>query len=384
MALPAGRKKSLLKGDKIPPPARESLCPERNPENNCSMRGTFPQKSLFPSRPPRSWRAAALSFSLHLLLLLLLALLLKYTPAGALIAEPARRVSLVLTDQADPDSAERTYLEEPAATPSPEKPAVAPTALPEKPLTLPPETTSPPASSALAAESPLEGLVGPATSMTTGVTGEAPSNELSAAARETIAAEQRELANRPQPGPLATTAIFGSGPIKGRRFAFVLDRSKSMGAGGLDVLSLAQLELFQALAPLAPENQFQIVAYHQQTVTLKGERLLPASEENKSEVREFIQRLVPFGSTDHEAGLYMALELDPDVIILLTDGDTPELNDGQIQDLVRVSKGRATIHCIQFGLSAEEPPGSFMRKLAGRTSGSYRYINVNQLRKSAK
>jgi hypothetical protein len=74
------------------------------------------------------------------------------------------------------------------------------------------------------------------------------------------------------------------------------------------------------------------------------------------------------------------MDLQADAIILLTDGDTPELNDGQIQQIYRVTKGRAAVHCVQFGLSADPPSNSFMRKLASKTGGSYQYINVNQLR----
>lgn len=339
----------------------------------------------------RPWQAAGLSCAIHTLLLLLLAWLVSHAPPGQKLEETPRRVTLVLAETDDESQAETTYLEQPSApSPSESAPPGGPLPsepLPSEPLALPPAAAvkedqareTPP----LPAPGPAA-LIESATAMTTGVRGEQPSNELSAETLAAIAEEQRELANRPKPGPIATTSIFGSAPLKGRKFVFVLDRSKSMGAGGLDVLSSAQVELFQALAPLSPENQFQIVAYHQQTVTLKERKLLPASEENKSEVNAFIQRLVPFGSTDHEAGLYMALELEPDVIILLTDGDTPELNDGQIQALVRVTKGRAAIHCIQFGLAASEPPGSFMRKLAAKTGGTYRYLDVGKLKDQKK
>ncbi|MFN5707251.1 MAG: vWA domain-containing protein [Planctomycetota bacterium] len=341
------------------------------------MSNSKSQTPVVGSVAQRPWQAAALSGAVHLGLLLLFAWLFRLAAPGQTLEEGPRRVALVLTESSDDSERETTYLERPPA-PSPADAAAPSQVLPSEPVPLPPAPAKiEPAP--LPAPGPAT-LIASASEMTSGVRGEQPSNELSSATLEAIAAEQRELANRPPPAPLATTSLFGSGPLKGRKFVFVLDRSKSMGTGGLDVLSTAQVELFQALAPLAPENEFQIVAYHQQTVTLKERKLLRASEEHKSEVNEFLQRLVPFGSTDHEAGLYMALDLDPDTIILLTDGDTPELNDGQIQAIARVSKGRAAIHCIQFGLTSNEPPGSFMRKLAAKTGGTYRYVDVNQLR----
>jgi hypothetical protein len=342
------------------------------------MRTSLSEPDSLPSNPRRPWHAALLSCAIHSLLLLLLIGLLRFAPPGQPQEEGPRRVTLVLAETAEEADAETTYLEQPPP-PAPKALEVPANALPSQPLELPPEPRSSP-SELPPLPGPLE-VLDNAAAMTSGAREATPSNELSAETLKAIAAEQRELANQPKPGPLATTSIFGSGPVKGRKFVFVLDRSKSMGVGGLDVLSSAQVELFQALAPLAPENQFQIVAYHQQTVTLKERKLLVASEENKSAVTEFIQRLVPFGSTDHEAGLYMALELEPDAIILLTDGDTPELNDGQIQAIARVTKGRAAIHCIQFGLTSSEPTSSFMRKLAARTGGTYRYVDVNQLHK---
>jgi len=341
------------------------------------MPETFSQKTSIAPTLRRPWQAASLSFSIHLLLFLLLLLLLRFAPAGQPLEEGPRRVSLVLAEPTDQDSAETSYLEQPLPPNQTAETSPA-NSLPEERPALPTES---PAARERNQELDLDlpGLTDSAAAMTEGVTGAAPGNELSPETLAAIAEEQRELANRPQPAPLATTAIFGSAPIEGRRFVFVLDRSKSMGTGGLDVLSRAQQELLNALNPLAPENEFQIVAYHQQTVTLQDAGMLKASEQNKLEVERFIQQLAPFGSTDHEAGLYRAIDLEADAIILLTDGDTPELNDGQIQQIYRVTKGRAAVHCVQFGLSAEPPAGSFMRKLASKTGGTYQYINVNQL-----
>lgn len=342
------------------------------------MPETFSQKTATAPALRRPWQAASLSLSIHLVFFLILLFLIRFAAPGQPLVEGPRRVSLVLAEPATQDSAETAYLEEPLPPdPSAETPPAS--SLPQERPALPavPSATS---ERSLELSPDLPGLTANAATMTDGVTAASTESELSPDSLAAIAEEQRELANRPPPAPLATTAIFGSGPIKGRRFVFVLDRSKSMGAGGLDVLSRAERELLQALVPLAPENEFQIVAYHQQTVTLQDAGLLPANEQNKAAVEPFIEQLAPYGSTDHEAGLYRAFDLQADAVILLTDGDTPELNDGQIQQIYRVTKGRTAVHCIQFGLSSEPPSGSFMRKLASKTGGTYQYINVNQLR----
>ena len=331
----------------------------------------------------RPWQAAGFSFVLHLCVILGLALLVKLPERGA-PAESLRRVTVVLAqpDKLDPNSNE--YLSEPAVDKSDSKLDA------EQSTTLPTSNDLPdtPVSQLTTPDLPPMDLA----SLTIGSAGMANSstpaggntNPLSAADAKAIADEQQEIADRVPLGPAVTTTIFGSAPLIGRRFVFVLDRSKSMGSQGLGVMDRAQVELLMALAPLTAEHSFQVVAYHQQTTMLRHRKLLAATDDNKNIVREFISNLAPYGSTDHEAGLFMALSLEPDVIVFMTDGDTPELNDGQIESFVKANRGAAVVHSVQFGLSPVGPTNSFMRRIAKKTGGSYRYINVNDWQREKK
>ena len=73
----------------------------------------------------------------------------------------------------------------------------------------------------------------------------------------------------------------------------------------------------------------------------------------------------------------MALSLNPDVVVLLTDGGAPELNESQMARLKRSAAG-AQIHCVQFGTGPLQQTSNFMKKLAAENLGTYRYIDVTE------
>ncbi len=206
--------------------------------------------------------------------------------------------------------------------------------------------------------------------------------ELSEDDLKLIAADQRLINSRKPVGEPATLSVFGAGGLKGRSFVFVIDRSQSMGASGLGVIQAAHIELTAAIDQLQPHHKFQIVGYHERTVTISKRQLLNATAENKKLVPEFIRKLAAFGGTNHENGLFAAIAFKPDVIVLMTDGGYPELNDWKIAELDRMSKKGSSIHCIQFGVGALQEQINFMTKLSAKTSGSFRYVDVMKWNKS--
>ena len=92
---------------------------------------------------------------------------------------------------------------------------------------------------------------------------------------------------------------------------------------------------------------------------------------------EFVQELAAFGGTEHELALSTALSMNPDVVVLLTDGGLPELNESQLLRIRRAADG-AQIHCVQFGMGPRQVSGNFMQSLAGQNLGSYRYVDVTE------
>jgi hypothetical protein len=196
-----------------------------------------------------------------------------------------------------------------------------------------------------------------------------------------IEADRKLLKSRQPKGNATSISVFGSGNLTGRDFVFVLDRSNSMGSSGLGVIQASRKELSAAIAQLEPNHQFQIVAYHHGTSTMNGRRMLAANEQNKAGVADFIAGLASYGGTAHENGLIAAIAFRPDVIVLLTDGGLPGLNDGQLQMLKQLTDSKTQIHCVQFGSGPLQKSNNFMMRLAAQNNGGYKYVDVNQWEK---
>ena len=150
-----------------------------------------------------------------------------------------------------------------------------------------------------------------------------------------------------------------------------------MGEQGLGVLKQARTELANAINGLKPNHEFQIVVYHNSTATISKRQLLTAEQQNKNLVPGFLNNLVAFGGTNHQNGLYAALAFQPDVVVMMTDGGSPELHAGHLEALTRAA-GRTQIHTIQFGSGPQPHDRHFLMNLAGMNSGTYRYVDVRQ------
>ena len=332
-------------------------------------------KSSFEiDRPRGSWRSLTLSLTLHSVVLTLL--LLAWKPeVFSTKSDTLRTVDLVLADVSSTNATQ--YLEQfPAKDSSPE---LAASELRDMlPLSQPSPTQASADVAASASANPAAPNLDAGTmAQPTGNSGlKIGGGQLSADELKEIAAERARLEGMAPKGDPATIRVFGSGGLSGRKFVFVIDRSKSMGSEGLGVLERANAELQAALAQLTPDHQFQVVAYHHETQTIDGRALLSATAENRRKVVEFIQNLAAFGGTDHESGLIAAIALKPDIIVLLTDGGLPEMTAPQLATIRRMSGKNTQIHCIQFG-NGSTPSTSFMTTLAAENRGTYKYVDVS-------
>jgi hypothetical protein len=200
----------------------------------------------------------------------------------------------------------------------------------------------------------------------------------SAAAEAAILAEDALVPREKIPtGPTAQLSLFGSQSATGRSFVFVIDRSNSMGGDGLGAIQAAAKELAARIDQLSAEQTFQVVAYNESVAYLTGRELIPASNENKRKLVNFIANLAAFGQTEHSRGLLSALRMKPEVVFLLTDGGDPPLDPGQLRTIREAAAGRTEIHCVHFGRGPSSERGKFLMRLAGENRGSYVYIDMN-------
>lgn len=322
----------------------------------------------------KRWQPGLLSFLLHAALLLLAGLWVIRQPAPVGGGLPDRVGQIVLaTATADSTTVEYQSESEAAADS-----ASSATDIPQLPDALTQPEIPPIERTNADGAGPVIEMSESANQMQQSLSASRIEHTLSEQDLEAISREQRALGNRQPQGPLVAASLFGSGKIEGRRFVFVIDRSASMGDSGLGVLFLARKELANAIAALTPENHFQVLVYNDK-VTMIGERnMLAANEENRRRLTQFMGSIAAFGATNHEAGLYSALALRPDVIIWLADGGYPEMNANQIRSFLSTAGKRVTVHSFEFGTKPDPPAGSFMRKMAEDAGGTYRYVNVDE------
>ncbi len=170
---------------------------------------------------------------------------------------------------------------------------------------------------------------------------------------------------------------------QGSRFAYVVDRSGSMG--DYDAIRVAKSELMASLQSLDGTQQFQIVFYNTGTLPMSPRgatkrQLFWATDINRTLASQFIAGVQPDGGTDHVPALKMAMKFGPEHIFFLTDADEPQLSVADLNELKRFNGGRSQIHCIEFGKGPQLTADNFLRRLARQSGGSYRYRDVTTFR----
>ncbi len=191
-------------------------------------------------------------------------------------------------------------------------------------------------------------------------------------------------------GPGSATGVFGLRD-EGQRIVYVFDRSESMnsvltltsddGDTELTFLEAAKEELTKSVEELADGSEFHMIFYNSTAVPFvgNGDKLVKVDIETKEFARRFIYQLVAETNTNHVLGLSMALELKPDVIFLMTDGefkDDPTRTD--LNRLQRMARRAGTrINVIHFVF--EPRTNSSLESLAKRTQGQFKTINIRSL-----
>jgi hypothetical protein len=182
----------------------------------------------------------------------------------------------------------------------------------------------------------------------------------------------------PPEGGKARVSLFGL-VGEGYKFAYVFDRSGSMGGEGRESLRAVKAELVHSLKGLGRVHQFQIIFYNERPVLFNPSgtsgRLAFATDENKERVTRFLDSITAQGGTEHEDALRLAIRLRPDVIYLLTDGDEPKLTPAQLEKISHRAAG-IVIHCIEFGPGPKPAGASFLADLARQNGGKYAHIDI--------
>ncbi len=165
-------------------------------------------------------------------------------------------------------------------------------------------------------------------------------------------------------------------------FAYVIDCSGSMASH--NSLDVAKREMLASISQLPPDAQFAAIFYNHQPLTLtdpQGRRaLMPATAANKARVQSQLQKVEPFGGTDHMAALRAALTLKPEVIFFLTDADW--MFDRDVNEILQ-ELGRTRVQAVEFGQGTRMERRTPLGRLAATTGGAYVYIDVSNFPRSS-
>lgn len=174
-------------------------------------------------------------------------------------------------------------------------------------------------------------------------------------------------------GAVAPPGLFGINDA-GRDIVFVLDQSNSM----FNDFPYVQAELSRALGDLGPRQRFHVIFFSgagapELKISDKAE-LRPPTPANLAAARKWVASQVPLsvtGITDPSRALARAMEIEPDTIFLLTDGQFP---DNALEGVRRArTEAKVRIHTIAIRHETGEKQ---LKQIALDNGGAYRFISA--------
>lgn len=170
------------------------------------------------------------------------------------------------------------------------------------------------------------------------------------------------------PGP----EFFGlGGNARGaRHIVYVVDRSGSM----IDTFDLVRVELKRSVSALRRSQKFHVVFFAKNAMENPPKRLVSAIKEQKEQLFEFVDQVVPQGGTDPTAAMNIAFRVGADLIYFLTDGEfDPAL-------LGRLDKWNERRQVRIFTIAYFNPEGAaLLERIAREHGGEFKFVTDEDL-----
>ena len=165
--------------------------------------------------------------------------------------------------------------------------------------------------------------------------------------------------------------FFGLPPM-GDRVVYICDASRSMNHShplpARTRFNRVKLELVKTVGEMQPEQKFFLMFFNDDAIPMPANRMMEATPATQQAYLQWMVGVRAEGRTNPVNALLLALQLQPDTIFLLTDGDLPPKVS---QVVARANQGRVTIHTIGFG---EENGAKILKEIAEQNGGEYRFI----------
>ncbi|MEO8166387.1 MAG: VWA domain-containing protein, partial [Betaproteobacteria bacterium] len=157
--------------------------------------------------------------------------------------------------------------------------------------------------------------------------------------------------------------------IDGQSFVYVVDCSGSMSGAPF---RRAQDEIMRSVASLTTDQSFFVVFFSNDELPMFSpsvtSTLMPATPTNIDRLRKWVQGMQSDGGTNPMTALHRALQLRPDAVYLLTDGEL----EGDVMSLVTNSNPSGVrINTVCFMNRGGE---ALLKQIAGKTGGVHLFV----------
>lgn len=173
-------------------------------------------------------------------------------------------------------------------------------------------------------------------------------------------------------GPSHLISMWGV-PFANDDYVWVLDRSCSMGWGGL--INGLKAEVTAGISQLQPTQNFSVIAFSD-NFAVYSNALLPATQANRDAAINWVNQLTPTGSTCMSAPMIQALNIigsstsSEPALLVVADG-APNCPNGAVTlaDVAAANTMNVPIHT--FFVGSDPGAASFLETLATQNGGVY-------------
>ena len=180
---------------------------------------------------------------------------------------------------------------------------------------------------------------------------------------------------QPQRAPVAVQeGVSAQGNAKS--VVYLVDASGTMMA----IFDRVRAEVTTSIKRLTPDQKFNIIAFQGDSVMVLSERkLVPATDENKTNGYDFIERTTASGSTKPEAAITEAFSQSPQIIYFITDGLEAVAQQKKIEVLIEQlnQRRRTKLNVLYLGNSKDVAVFNFMNRIAAGNGGVVRIPDGN-------
>jgi hypothetical protein len=170
-----------------------------------------------------------------------------------------------------------------------------------------------------------------------------------------------------------TGASFFGLSAQGRKFVFVVDASSSMRRPShgpeRTLFNRVKLEIMDSIQHLSPEQKFYIVFFNDGFYPMPATSMVAATEESQARYLRWMSEVPSGGQTDPEGAMQLALQLQPDVVYFLSDG---EFRYGLVKRIAAMNRSGVAIHTVCYG--GTEDNNVSLRQIAEQNNGTYHFV----------